>query len=106
MTDNEILSKLERLSGGDYDSFPMAVYDLICKKNAEIMMTNCKMYQLLGQEEEKRLLHFLQQAKIEAYKEFAEKASTALANAYTPEYAHWIDDTLDVLLKELVGEEE
>lgn len=27
-----------------------------------------------------------------------------LANAYTPEYAHWIDDTLNNLLKELVGE--
>lgn len=43
-------------------------------------------------------------AKIEAYKEFAEKAAIALANAYTPEYAHWIDDVLDNLLKELVGE--
>lgn len=43
-------------------------------------------------------------AKNEAYKEFAEKAAIALANAYTPEYAHWIDDVLDNLLKELVGE--
>lgn len=43
-------------------------------------------------------------AKSEAYKEFAEKAAIALANAYTPEYAHWIDDTLNNLLKELVGE--
>lgn len=43
-------------------------------------------------------------AKIEAYKEFAEKAAIALANAYSPEYAHWIDDTLNNLLEELVGE--
>lgn len=43
-------------------------------------------------------------AKSEAYKEFAEKAAIALANAYTPEYAYWIDDTLNNLLKELVGE--
>ncbi len=42
--------------------------------------------------------------KSEAYKEFAEKAAIALANAYTPEYAYWIDDTLNNLLKELVGE--
>lgn len=43
-------------------------------------------------------------AKIEAYKEFAEKAAIALANAYSTEYAHWIDDVLDNLLKELLGE--
>ena len=104
MTDHEILSKLERLGRGDRDSFPMAVYGLICKKDAELMMTNCKIYQLLGQADEKRLLQKIQQAKIEAYKEFAEKAAAALANAYTPEYAHWIDDTLDVLLKEMTGE--
>ena len=42
-------------------------------------------------------------AKIEAYKEFAGKAAIALANAYSPEYAHWIDNVLDNLLKELVG---
>lgn len=71
MTDNEIISKLERLSRDDYDSFPMAVYDLICKKNAEIMMTNNKMYQLLGQAEEKRLLQKIQQVKINAVKKFA-----------------------------------
>ena len=44
------------------------------------------------------------EAKAEAYKEFAEKAAIALANAYSPEYAHWIDEVLDNLLKELVGE--
>ena len=44
------------------------------------------------------------EAKAEAYKEFAEKAAIALANAYNPEYAHWIDDVLDNLLKELIGE--
>lgn len=43
-------------------------------------------------------------AKIEAYKQFAGKAAIALANAYSPEYAHWIDNVLDNLLKELIGE--
>lgn len=43
-------------------------------------------------------------AKAEAYKEFAEKAAIALTSAYSSEYAHWIDITLDNLLKELVGD--
>lgn len=42
--------------------------------------------------------------KNEAYKEFAEKAAIELTNAYSSEYAHWIDDTLNNLLEELVGE--
>lgn len=71
MTDHEILSKLERLGRGDRDSFPMAVYGLICKKDAELMMTNCKMYRRLGQADEKRLLQKIQQAKISAVKKFA-----------------------------------
>ena len=52
---------------------------------------------------EKRDL-FEPEIKSEAYKEFAEKAAIELTNAYTPEYAHWIDDTLNNLLEELVGE--
>lgn len=100
MTDNEILSKLERLSGGDYDSFPMAVYDLICKKNAEIMMTNCKMYQLLGQEEEKRLLQKMQQAKIDAVKKFAARLCEGRVSNDP------VVITVQAELKELVGEEE
>ena len=44
--------------------------------------------------------------KTEAYKEFAEKAATELSNNYSDEYAHWIDDTLDTLLKEMIGEDE
>lgn len=51
------------------------------------------------------LMNRISAVKNEAYKEFAEKAAIALANAYTPEYAHWIDDVLDNLLKELVGEQ-
>lgn len=43
-------------------------------------------------------------AKAEAYKEFAEKAAIALTSAYSSEYAHWIDVTLNNLLKELVGD--
>lgn len=43
--------------------------------------------------------------KAKAYKEFAEKAAIELTNAYSSEYAHWIDDTLNNLLEELVGDD-
>lgn len=43
--------------------------------------------------------------KAEAYKEFAKKAAIELTNAYSSEYAHWIDDTLNNLLEELVGDD-
>lgn len=45
-------------------------------------------------------------AKTEAYKAFAENAVIRLTNNYHSEYAHWIDDTIYSLLKEMVGEEE
>lgn len=44
------------------------------------------------------------EAKAEAYKEFARKAAIELTNAYSPEYAHWIDDTLNNLLEKLIGD--
>ena len=79
-----------------------------CGKITELLSweDECYSCKLAKRADEKRLLQKIQQAKIEAYKEFAEKAAAALANAYTLEYAHWIDDTLDVLLKEMVGEDE
>lgn len=42
--------------------------------------------------------------KAKAYKEFAEKAAIELTNAYSSEYAHWIDDTLNNLLEKLIGD--
>lgn len=39
--------------------------------------------------------------KAEAYKEFAENAVIRLTDNYNSEYAHWIDDTIDNLLKEM-----
>lgn len=112
MTDNEILSKIERLGRGDRDSFPMAVYGLICKKDAELMMTNCKMYRLLGQADEKRLLQKIQQAKIEAYKEFAkqlraQKGLFCSAESSELEYVEAVEFLkIENLLRELVGEDE
>lgn len=48
----------------------------------------------------------VEQIKTEAYKEFAENAVIRLTDNYHSEYAHWIDDTIYNLLKEMVGEEE
>lgn len=45
------------------------------------------------------------EAKVEAYKEFAKNAVIRLTDNYCSEYAHWIDDTVDDLLKEMTGEE-
>lgn len=42
--------------------------------------------------------------KARAYKEFAEKAAIELTNAYSSEYARWIDDTLNNLLEKLIGD--
>ena len=105
MTDHEILSKLERLGRGDRDSFPMAVYGLICKKDAELMMTNCKIYRLLGQADEKRLLQKIQQAKIEAYKEFAERLKEKKLQS-TLDARICTTEMIENLLKEMVGENE
>lgn len=44
--------------------------------------------------------------KTEAYKAFAENAVIRLTNNYHSKYAHWIDDTIYSLLKEMVGEKE
>lgn len=55
-------------------------------------------------EDEKAIEYNEREIKAEAYKEFAQKAAIELTNAYSSEYAHWIDDTLNNLLEELVGD--
>ncbi len=40
----------------------------------------------------------------EGVKEFAEKAVIELTANYSDKYCHWIDDTIDNLVKEMVGE--
>lgn len=54
---------------------------------------------------DKRLLKTARLERAEAYKEFAQKAAIELTNAYSSEYARWIDDTLNNLLEELVGDD-
>lgn len=53
---------------------------------------------------DKRLLKTARLERAEAYKEFAQKAAIELTNAYSSEYARWIDNTLNNLLEELVGD--
>ena len=55
-------------------------------------------------EDEKAIEYNERKIKAEAYKEFAQKAAIELTNAYSSEYARWIDDTLNNLLEELVGD--
>ncbi len=44
--------------------------------------------------------------RAEAIKEFAQKAVINLAENYSNEYCHWIDDTIDNLVREMVGDSE
>lgn len=73
------------------------VFDLINRQKAEIE-------KLKGSTIVSNIMES-QRIKREAYKEFAEKAAIELTNAYSSEYAHWIDDTLNNLLEELVGDD-
>lgn len=92
-------SEIERLKSMNQAKLD-CIHDL--QKENEILSRNADTAFQDGLNERRDL--FAPEIKSEAYKEFAEKAAIALANAYTPEYAHWIDVTLNNLLKELVGE--
>ena len=91
MTDSEIIKALEnKVHGSDYACFEdYEIPALIKRQKAE----NEALKEL-----DKRLLKTARLERAEAYKEFAEKAAIELTNAYSSEYAHWIDDTLNNLL--------
>lgn len=98
MTDSEIIKALEnKVHGSDYACFEdYEILALIKRQKAE----NEALKEL-----DKRLLKTARLERAEAYKEFAEKAAIELTNAYSSEYAHWIDNTLNNLLEELVGDD-
>lgn len=50
------------------------------------------------------LRKYVEREKAEAVKEFAEKVVIELTANYSDKYCHWIDDTIDNLVKEMVGE--
>ncbi len=130
LTDEEIIKSLTELSlyTGFQENCTQALnasLDLINRQKAEIerLKTENKIYievnQIIGYQRDQRdkEIDELQKQingidvrenkiKAEAYKEFAENAVIRLSDNYHSEYAHWIDDTIDNLLKEMVGEEE
>lgn len=98
---SEIESLNKRISEQEHALFKQQEYTAELQDALETKCDDCNNIQLTYAE----YLKVIKQVKSEAYKEFAEKAAIALANAYSPEYAHWIDDTLNNLLKELVGDQ-
>lgn len=125
LTDEEIIKRLERcVKRGNRNHDTDIVLDLINRQKAEIerLKTENKIYieanRVIGYQRDQRdkEIDELQKQidgldvrenkiKAEAYKEFAENAVIRLTDNYHSEYAHWIDDTIDNLLKEMVGEE-
>nr|DAE00010.1 MAG TPA: NifU-like protein [Siphoviridae sp. ctiMP24] len=116
LNDNEIIKALECCSRNNCSGCPLSHKSIKdCLKTAikatlDIINRQKAIFDCLEGNDfiqiEANFAKVMRAVKNEAYKKFADKAAAALANAYTNEYAHWIDDTLDVLLKELVGEDE
>lgn len=118
MTDSELVKALENSINTynekgvyvDTENIQQQVLDLIKRQRAEIeRLEKARQRQaylscnLRGQKYE--LMNRISVVKNEAYKEFAQKAAIELTNAYSSEYARWIDDTLNNLLEELVGDD-
>lgn len=95
--DKEIEWLKKRISGQKHALFKQQEYTAELQNSLETKCDDCNNIQLTHAEHGE----VIKQVKSEAYKEFAEKAAIALANAYRTEYAHWIDDTLNNLLEEL-----
>lgn len=124
MTDSELIKALENSINTynqkgiyvDTENLQQQVLDLIKRYREEIEAIKDEKAIVFKLSEEqineikedllKSVEHNERKIKVEAYKEFARKAAIELTNAYSPEYAHWIDVTLNNLLKELVGKEE
>lgn len=116
MTDSELIKALEnKVHGSDYACFEdYEILDLIKRQKAELEAIKDEKAMVFKLSEEqinevkedvlKSVEYNEREIKAEAYKEFAQKAAIELTNAYSSEYAHWIDDTLNNLLEELVGD--
>lgn len=121
MTDNEIIKALERLSAEDPDGFSADIWDLICRRDAEIETKNKEIFRLLGQvaEVEKKFnsaIDKISQVRIAAYKDFADMVKDTFfldISEATPKEAKFpcalmyaIEKEIDKALKEMVGEDE
>lgn len=116
MTDSELIKAFEnKVHGSDYACFEdYEILDLIKRQKAELEAIKDEKAMVFKLSEEqinevkedvlKSVEYNEREIKAEAYKEFAQKAAIELTNAYSSEYAHWIDDTLNNLLEELVGD--
>lgn len=104
MTDSELIKALENSINTynqkgiyvDTENIQQQVLDLIKRQRAEIekLKGSTIVSNIMGSQRIKR----------EAYKEFLEKAAIELTNAYSSDYAHWIDDTLNNLLEKSIGD--
>lgn len=122
MTDSELIKALENSINTynekgvyvDTENLQQQVLDLLKRQKKELEDIKDKKAIVFKLSEEqlsevnenllKSVEYNERKIKAEAYKEFAGKAAIELTNAYSSEYAHWIDDTLNNLLEELVGE--
>lgn len=88
---------------GEYEcirEIKVLALDLINRQKAEIerMKGSTIVSNIMESQRIKR------EVKIEAYKKFSKNAVIRLTDNYHSEYARWIDDTIDDLLKEMTGE--
>lgn len=132
MTDNEIIKALKCCNKNDcdnchndfgncYANLAGCALDLITRQQSEIERLKkieietddfcrrlCRMRMLDGNliSSFEDLQNYIKKEKSEAVKEFAKRAVNELAANYSPKYCHWIDDTIDNLLKEMAGDTE
>lgn len=122
MTDSELIKALENSINTynekgvyvDKENLQQQVLDLIKRQKKELEAIKEEKALVLKLSEEqinetkggllKSVEYNERKIKAEAYKEFAQKAAIELTNAYSSEYAHWIDDTLNNLLEKLIGD--
>ncbi len=134
MTDNEIIkalvcciapkcgecpifnnSEIRRVPGRCVVTLEKNALDLINRQKAEIerlqeLLNGWKTEAYKVADEKDKLyceaVERVKTTKAEAIKEFAQKAVINLAENYSNEYCHWIDDTIDNLVREMVGDSE
>lgn len=110
MTDAEIIATLEKIGEAQKGYFANETLDLIRRQQAEIKKLKTE-YKAMKKsrnncwKEFKRLLARCEFEKAEAIKKFAEKAVLELTANYSDKYCHWIDDTIDELVKEMAGDQ-
>ena len=122
MTDNEIIKALECCNDGwnckscafDDEGKSMskctselakAALDLIYRQQEEIVrLSNFVTEERCREIAKEYFQPIAKQTRDGIIKEFADRAVIELTANYSDEYCHWIDDTIDSLVKEMAGE--